>query len=184
MANYYMLKCYGEEPGASADVTIESDIDAGWFTGSRLTEPVPDPVECEIIEDGEMVSMFQGGGLLMTDRLVRSLREAGVDNLDVYNAIVRNPETGETWTNYKAVNIVGVISAADLARSNPLERAGDLIDVPFEGVAIDEEKAGDILMFRLAEAVAGIVVHERVKEHLERAGFRDMQFLEPATWLG
>jgi hypothetical protein len=184
MASYYMLKCYGEVPGASADVTIETDIDAGWFTGSRLTEPVPDPVECEVIEDGEMVSMFDGGGLLMTDRLVQAFRDAGVDNLDDYNAIVRNPESGQTWTNYRAVNIVGVISAVDLAKSHPLERAGDLIDVPFEGVSIDEQKAGGMLMFRLAESVAGIVVHERVKAHLERAGFRDLHFLDPSIWLG
>jgi hypothetical protein len=184
MPPYYMLKCYGLEPDASADIVLRTRIYSGWFTGQRLTETVPDPVECLVLEPGEMQSMFTGGCLLMTDDLIAALRGAGVDNLDVYNAVIRNDETGETWSNYKSVNIVGVISAVDLPRSTPLERAGELIDVPFEGIAIDPARAGGALMFRLAEAVAGIVVDERVKSHLEAAGFRDLTFLEPSQWMG
>jgi hypothetical protein len=181
---YYMLKCYGVEPGTGADVSIETDLDSGWYTGARLQEDVPEPVECELVEPGEMLSMFTGGGLLMTRELVGALRVAGVDNLELFDAIIRDPETGRTWDNYHAVNIIGVISAADLAKSRPLERAGELIDVPFEGVAIDDARASGALMFRLAESVAGIVVHESVKPHIEAAGVNDMTFLQPSRWLG
>jgi hypothetical protein len=184
MPAYYMLECYGKTPGTRAQVSIESDVKGGWKRGKRITATVPDPVECEVVTKGEMVSMFKGAGLLMIDTLVEALRAAGVDNLDVYTAIIRHPNTGETWTNYKAVNIIGIVSCADMAQSNTPAATGELIDVPFDGLVIDEQRTGGALMFRLAEAIGGIVIHEKVKQRLEDTGFDDLSFEDPKDWIG
>jgi hypothetical protein len=183
MPTYYMLSCYGTLPGTRAQVAVLGRVEPGWNFGARLTE-VSEPVEAEMVKPGEMVSMFHGAGLLMTDPLVDALKEAGVDNLDTYQAVIRDPKSNRTWTNYKAVNIIGVVSCADMAKSNTTAPADELIDVPFEGLAIDDMRAGGALMFRLAEAVGGIVVHEKVRAHLQQAGFNDLRFHDPAVWVG
>jgi hypothetical protein len=184
MSSYYMLDSFGSGPEGEAQVAIVSTLSESWFAGSRFTKPVPDPVECEVVRGGDMISMFHGAGLLMRDDLLEAMREAGVDNLDVYNAIIRREKTGETWTNYKAVNVIGVVSAANMDESKTPGRTTDLITVPFESLVIDESKTGGALLFRLAEAVGGLVVHESVKEHLEAAGFDDLSFTEPEEWVG
>ena len=61
---------------------------------------------------------------------------------------------------------------------------GPLIDVDFESVTIDETKARDLLLFRLAECVSGIVVHERVKSLSERRGVVGLDFVRPEDWAG
>jgi hypothetical protein len=179
-----MLECYGAVPGTRAQVAVVSDVQGGWKLGRRFTTPVPNPVECEVVSSGVMVNLFQGAGLLMSERLVKALQEAGVDNLDVYPAVIRNTRTGETRNDYRAVNIIGMVSCANMAESNTPAAAGDLIDVPFDGLVIDEDRTGGALMFRLAEAIAGIVVHEKVKKHLEAAGFDDLSFEDPKEWIG
>jgi hypothetical protein len=188
MASYYMLACYGTPPGNRAQVAVVPVRRQEWDAGRRFAKPVTEPVRATVINRGPMVSMFHGGGLLMTDKLVQALREAGVDNLDTYAAEIVNPRTKETWTNYLAVNIVGAVSAADMAKSatGPMmedDLSPGLIDVPFEGVVIDEKRAGGMLMFRLAEAINSIVVHDNVKRQLEASGFEDLTFVEPEEWV-
>ena len=38
-------------------------------------------------------------------------------------------------------------------------------------------------MFRLAESVMGIVVHESVKQAIEAAGIDTLTFVDPAEWI-
>ena len=51
-------------------------------------------------------------------------------------------------------------------------------------LVIDESRTHGELMFRLAESVTGVVVHEKVKSHLEEAGFDDLTSVDPAEWIG
>lgn len=186
MAKYYMLECYGKGPGRRAQVEVITDIDGGWKRGRRFPAPPAEPVEFEVFVPGDMVSMFKGAaGLLMRDSLVEALLAVGVDNLDIYDAIVRTESGDRTWTNYKAVNIIGVVACADMAKFGTSAPEGELIDVFFDGLVIDERKIGEgKLMFRLAEAIAGIVIHEKVKNYLEEHGFDDLSFEAPEDWIG
>lgn len=106
--------------------------------------------------------------LLMRRDLVSAIEEAGVDNIDAYDAIVHNPYTGKDLPDYRAVNIIGLVSAADLDESD-YESFGapPHIDALFARVAIDEVRALGLLMFRMQESVSMLIVHERVKRHLE-----------------
>ena len=44
-----------------------------------------------------------------------------------------------------------------------------MIDTDFDGFTIDETKIGDLLMFRMAECITAILVHEKVRRGLETA---------------
>ncbi len=98
------------------------------------------------------------------------LREVGVNNLDTYETVIKNIFTGEDVLNYKTVNIIGLLAIADLSKSD--YHASDnpdqpIIDTIFRDLVVDESKTGGTLMFRMAESIGTILVHEKVKNHLE-----------------
>lgn len=117
--------------------------------------------------------------LVMRDDLVKELWKAGVDNLDAYETVIKNPFTSEDILNYKTVNIIGAIFTADLIKSD--YHASDtpeqpVIDTIFRDLVIDESRTGGMLMFRMAESISTILVHEKVKNHLE-GKFPSLKFI-------
>ena len=189
--DYYMLECSpprGADDHALVRLVTKPPSGAQWKEGARFSVDVPEPVEFAMRANHNdlMLEMNNTQGLLVTKRLLAALQEAGVDNLDVYDAVIRHESLGTERRDYVAVNLIGTVSAADLSRSTvvPGGLPGNLIDTDFEGVAIDPEKAGGMLMFRLAENTSAIVVHERVKEHLESKGFDMLTFVPPESWIG
>lgn len=118
---------------------------------------------------------------LFRDDLIAALKEAGVREFDAYEAIVKDPEQPkQPHTNYKAVNIIGLIGAADMARSVFTTHSGGPVgDVDFDELVLDDSKARGRLMFRLAESTNIIMVHRRVRDHLLARGFDDLEFYEP-----
>jgi len=159
-----------------------------WDLGTRNGTTVPEPLEFELKpldpdasdEGPEMPEYFKGRVPLFRDDLVHALQQAGVDNLELYRAVIVDPDNGQRYTEYKAVNIVGSISAADMARSNAtVNPGGPVLDVNFDGFSVDERKARGALMFRLAENTGAILVHESVVDRLLEKGFDKLEFLDP-----
>jgi hypothetical protein len=158
--------------------------DLGTRHESRPREPLEfglKPLDPEASDEGpEMPEYFKGRVPLFRDDLIAALHEAGVDNLEGYAAVIVDPDTGQRHTNYKAVNIIGSISAADMARSDAtVNPGGPVLDVNFNGLVVDDQKAGGALMFRLAENTGAILVHESVVDHLLQEGFDKLEFLDP-----
>ncbi len=181
-----MMECYGPPDEERASIGRVYDLDGlNWLLGRRIAQRLPSPIRVELDPDrGLMMPMFDEGILLFSDDLLAALRECGVDNLDEYEVELTNPLTKERHTNYKAINIIGLVSAADLAKSDFKAHGRPLIDVDFDSLTIDPAKTGDLLLFRLAECVSGIVVHEKVREHVDRRGIRHIDWVEPSSWIG
>jgi hypothetical protein len=116
---------------------------------------------------------------VMTKRLFTALQQAGVTNIESYHAEISDPAANKTWDNYVAFNIVGKIKAADLKKSSQ-----DPMIPWFDSVAIDVPATREALLFRLAESVNAIVVHEKVKQHLEANGIDTLTFIPPEQWAG
>lgn len=159
-----------------------------WEAGRRHARPVPKPLTLELeplnrasSDHGpELPEYFTGTIPLFRDDLVDALAGAGVDNLDLYDVLVRDPDDGKTYSNYKAVNIIGVVSAADMGASKAtVHTGGPVIDVEFDNLVLDEARPRGALIFRLAEATGTIVVHERLRDHLLAKGFDRLEFLPP-----
>jgi hypothetical protein len=117
------------------------------------------------------------GGMLsnrvpvMSHLLVKALEEAGVSNLQLFAAEVTSRVDGTIWNDYYAVNVVGLVSCADLAKSEYttiMDRPGEgaLPLMAFQDLKIDATRAEGWLLFRLAEDPGTIVVADRVVEHL------------------
>src|SRR5205807_6766031 len=112
--HYYMLDC------RLADAMLLSHIqhvgDQSWFSGQRFTGEPEEPVVVEIRAGYEKrrLKEFFPAQMLMRDDLVETIRKASVDNIDVYDAVIRDMKSKRDYMNFKAVNVIGVVSAADL----------------------------------------------------------------------
>lgn len=186
---YFVLECFAPLDDDPADITAFPEI-AGidsWMDASLITVPVPEPLEFELDPDepGRLKEMYNLDMLLMSDRLVSALLQAGVDNLQLYRAVILDPSTGSRREDYRVVNIVGRVAAADLERSAWSVPSGrPVIDVDFESLAINERRVGDLFLFRLAECLSAIIVHKRVRDALLSAGFDMLTFLDPKDYVG
>jgi hypothetical protein len=182
---YFTLRCEYpvDENGGYYDIDdgLQFDGVGNWAVGRPFTKPPPDPmvVPIEAIDgyQGEPPEMVDGNICFFSRRMVDVLRAAGVDNLDCYPAILRDQENGRDFPRL-AGNILGLVAAADLKSSEweNLDGAPKL-DTHFDRLVVDDGAARGLLMFRLAESTGTIVVHEKVKLALERAGLSMLQFL-------
>ena len=124
---------------------------------------------------------------LMKRSLVTALRAAGVENLQTYPTRLTNPQGNPPAPEdlYLAVNIVGKVSAADLKASEVSPGNKDeIISVDFDSLAVDAGKAHDMGMFRLAENISAVLVHQRIREAIEAAGIEDLTWFKPEEWAG
>lgn len=159
----------------------------GWTVGERFTTPPPEPVIAKIrsgYEDAEP-RPFLGVPPIMSEALHRVLVAAGVDNLDVYRAILRSADGAVERGGFLAFNLVGLIAAADVEATrfspgHPSRR----IDAAIDSLAIDPARAAGGKMFRLAEQTSAIVVHRAVKEAIEAAGIGPIAFVRPEDFVG
>jgi hypothetical protein len=167
-----------------------------WASGTRFSSNPEDPVfrrepaqpvraEIKSGYSGALIEFWDDPVPLMTKRLHRALQGAGVTNIDTYDAEIVDPKSGKVNTDYVAFNIVGKISAADLTKSKVASSNTDqMISMDFDAVSINEDAARGALIFRLAESVNAIVVHEKVKQHIEATGIDTLTFVQPEDWAG
>jgi len=185
---YYMLHCFSPKDADNAMLTYTPDDPLrSWAEGARFDDSPPEPVRAEVKKGygGNMAEFWDDPVPLMTKRLHAALRAAGVANLDTYEAIIYDPATKKTYDNYVAFNLIGTVSAADLKASRYDATVPErMISMDFDSVVIDPKATRDALMFRLAESVNAIVVHEKVKQHLEANGIDTLTFIVPEDWAG
>jgi len=151
-----------------------------WWRGAVISIDIPDPLEFELSsyepaspdEDQYMATLIFTNPPLWRDDFIQALRDCGVNNFDTYNAAVTDPDDGSIATNYKSVNVLGLVAAADMQKSIATVHDGiPLIDVDFDNLVVDEDRVKNIKMFRLAESTNAILVHESLRDCLLEKGF-------------
>lgn len=156
-----------------------------FYFGEKITIDFPVPLKVELesmfpqtAETGpEMPAVFLENVVYFRDDFIEALRECGVNNFDLYPVEIHDPDDGSIHTNYKAVNILGLVKAADLEKSDATVHDGmPLIDVDFDKTVLDETKTHGLELFRLAESITSIMIHERVKNYLVEKGFTHVCF--------
>jgi hypothetical protein len=181
---YFVMACDAVSPATT--VRLRTDwLGMPWISGAIIRESdVPNTVVYEVDADypGELLAMYDKAIPIMRNDLLETLRSAGVDNLQTFPAVVTEPG-GKQRNDYKAVNIVGLVAAADAERSTFMEPAVDFLGADFESLVIDETQTGGALLFRLAEAPNAIVAHRSVRARVEGT-IRGMSFYGPGQWAG
>lgn len=190
MAEFFMLECmepFDWEDSAMLEAVPLPDGEQSWRFGRPFKTPPKEPIEVAIdpTHSDELLDFYNIDALLMPRRLFEALREAGVDNIDAYETLIRNPDSGFETRDYIAGNLIGLVAAADLGASKVVGGSADhMLDTDFDSVKIDPAKAKGLLMFRLAENTSAVVVHRKIKEFLEARDFTQLSFIEPENWMG
>lgn len=114
---------------------------------------------------GDTMRDFLDGSLpIMSKRFVNLLKDAGVDNFQLFPAIIKSKVDDTIWDDYFGVNILGLISCADLSKSTYSEIMPG--HYKFRELAIDAEKAKGVLLFRLEESITEIIIHRSVGRYI------------------
>jgi hypothetical protein len=158
-----------------------------WGRGRVAQQRPAGPVEIAAVPYGG----YQGGPdeymdsnvPLMSKRLKEAIEAAGADNLNFYPITLRNAETGETY-EYFAFNLIGLIDVVDLGQSTMTSHDGDFIgDTAISDLAVEEEAARGLLMFRLKQKFSVILAHKKIKEAVEAVGIPSVKFIEPGDFM-
>lgn len=112
---------------------------------------------------------YYSGKSLMSRRLVETLEAAGVDNLQKFEVVMTDKTTGAVNHDFFVVNIVGLVAAADMSKSEAIPLGGGQV---FTRLEVDPSKPRGLLMFRLAESLIDVVIHERIAEAVAKGDFR------------
>ncbi|NTV97269.1 MAG: hypothetical protein HGA75_17960 [Thiobacillus sp.] len=157
-----------------------------WTMGQRFPSSPSQPVPINVVEgyEEEGLPEFENVPPVMSTAVYKALLNAGVDNIDAYDAVLRSKDGSIEHAGFKAYNLIGLISATDFRQtafsaSNPSRS----IDAAIDSLVIDPARARGVLMFRLAENTSTILVHRRVKETLEAAGFETIYFMAPPEYM-
>lgn len=193
---YYVIDCESfEYDDGSAALTINNNFKlAGirlWKTGKSIAEAkkenIPTPVEINFDAykgyTGEPPSLEDLGIPLMSQKLANILISAGVDNLELFPAILKNNQTGQIF-EYQVYNVIGRVAAMDLQASDyeTYEKMNQVGSASIYELALDESIIQDLLLFRLSENLSTLIVHESVKNKIVEAGIQDITFIKPEDY--
>ncbi len=85
----------------------------GFLGGRYIKAAVPNPLQFEVSCTKEVPHLLGAESPVVSTRFAGCLSRLGVDNFQVFPAVLVNPETGEEWHDYLAFNAVGLVDAVD-----------------------------------------------------------------------
>lgn len=118
-------------------------------------------------------------GLVISMKFKEALHLGGADNVQYIPAAIYDEVGKHTHTDYVVANVIGVVDCIDLARSKLTMRAAlpdKIRDI--NELHIDEARAAEHTIFRLARKSSLVLVSEQVKATLDRAGLRGPALVE------
>jgi Immunity protein family (Imm11) len=189
-SSYYVMHVEDPDVGYRARLEYKRDTPLrSWMTGAQFQKPPEEPIAIRLRgtdEEGWILGdLWLTPITVMSNRLLQALQSAGVDNLDTYAVELLDPVSGKTHKDFVAFNVVGKIAAADTAATRFSPTSSDrMISADIDSLALDDTKARGALMFRLAESVNAIIVHDSVRQAVLAAGIDTLTFLEPEDWAG
>jgi hypothetical protein len=157
-----------------------NNIDVDLISGELLDpdydpEEVPFKFEMDVAQNVENGAYYEptmyhyfSGARLMHKSLVKTLQAAGVDNLEIFSAVVTWTEKNWVIEDYVVVNIIGLVSCAvkDQSETSPIADSHY-----FHNITIDPARTNNMLMFRLAESEIEVLVHEQVADAIKLGDF-------------
>jgi hypothetical protein len=156
---------------------LSSDLDesVNFIDGKTITKQIPIPLYFSTDHSSQEPPKGMHGKSIpiMSDSFIKALQGAGVSNIQCFPAVIKSRRDEYVWTDYKAVKVIGMISAADLKRSEYIpiiDRPGEnsIPLIGFKDLKIDKSRALGSLLFILAENPGTIIIAENVVEFLRK----------------
>lgn len=171
---------------AGVYLTTGSALPSDTPTPFRFTVEVDEPAEEELApkplreqDIRSVMDVYYPNASVMHYDLVETLREAGVDNLQVFPAEITpdaemelESEPGIRIPGYLVANVLGMVSCANLDKSE-FDMLGS--SYVFHRLVLEESRTGNHLLFRLTEYPPDIIVQEQVASRILAKQFRGLQ---------
>lgn len=126
------------------------------------------------------------GITLMSKRLKEVLILSGVDNIELFPAVLKNEKASESY-DYFIFNIIGKVPAAFFVDPDKIPLLSELNSNPAvrnlrksEALLVENDEP---LLCRVFESAGLIVVHEKIKNNIEDAGIDSLEFIEAGEYL-
>lgn len=170
---YYLLDWKAKSDNTDYSNTESSpDLDIPWTMGIYYPDILPEPIRCKLSQNrgDKLRDVYLIDLPIFSDEFILLLENSGVDNLQLYQAELIDKE-GKIYKNYKAVNIVGLVSCTDVEASEYIPGSEPPLML-FSKLVIDESKIHGMKLFRLAEDSSRILIREDLKEEIEQANLK------------
>lgn len=156
-----------------------TDID--WITGSVTLVKIPERITyyCENDLFPEDFPMTGGSQFLISSKIKQVFEAHNVTCVNYYDSCLVQPN-GNIIEGYKTTIIKKIINCVDLGKSNYFNLGVDGIDIlSFSKVVLINEKIPkEVLLFRLGESPATLLIHKKLKEALEKEAVTGIDFIE------
>lgn len=185
MSRYYVLEGAAEGPIVLLNSLRGPGKGDGWMLGRKFKAQVSEPVQVTAKEDfdeGILMPLYPTP-TIMRDDLYEAIVSAGVDNIDAWQAEVRKADGTLLSDRYKAFNVLGIVQAAGPGTVFAPENPSRMVDASLESLDLDASAVHGLYLFRLAESVGVLIVHEKVKQAIEARGIENVKFTDPADCL-
>jgi len=190
---YYAISAADDENGHIIGLQYKKDHRGrSWLKGEPFIsssevpifkQPPPTPVVVGIESGNDnhpFPSFLEEPIPLVRKDLFKILINSGVDNMDVYQVELQYSNGKLASIDYYAFNLIGKISAVDLNKSVcPTEQVNRKVNMQIDSLTVDESSTKEMLMFRLAENITTILVHEKVRMAVKESGIKLVRFFKP-----
>jgi len=140
--------------------------------GQPITGTLPEPLVFPVDNTDENPPRGMEGISVpvWSGAVLRCLQGAGVDNLQVFHALLRNA-AGREWRDYFAVNVLGAVScmAKSTEATHVAERPSGTAFVKVHKLVINPARAAGLELFRLAESPGVLLMHQRLLDALKKS---------------
>jgi hypothetical protein len=155
----------------------ESDFIDGLSLADRDMEL---PIRVDITSKNRNVPGMFYFPFTLRDDLIADILEFGVNNLELYDAILVDEARNQTWDDFKVCNIIGLLDIFDLQKSELHENSPSDGPYLFNEIAINQNKSVGHHIFRPFGRQSQVMVSEALKNHLESKGKYDfLSFIPP-----
>jgi hypothetical protein len=142
-----------------------------FMRGASIAAPEPAPWVFDIEIGGDRPPHLLGGRIPMaSDRLLGVLRDAGVDNIQTFPALLRL-RGGAEWRQHSVLNVIGLVDATDLDASvGTVLVEGDAgpARIDFQNLVLSPAKTRGLRIFRLFHDPALLLVDDRLQRALNK----------------
>jgi len=169
------------------DVNLELGGDICFDDGVSVTVSIPKIIltlnnRAQMGRMTDHLSITNLYGLVFSARLRELLHDLMIDNIQYFDLDIVNPETGDTYTDYKIANVIGLANCVDKDKSDlKFYSSGDIKRI--RKLVLDESKIPpELKIFRLSNRTTLTLVHQSVKDAIVGAGITGCVFYKPEEY--
>lgn len=153
--------------------TLNFKLDVSFIRGQAIRGTLPEPLRFSgLLPDDRPPHFLEGDSIPVISKLLLSaLKEAGVDNFEVFPAVVYSTKKQKEWDDYFAFNEIGVLDIVNLVQSKyDTIMPGNAVIPPFLGfhnvVFSNEKLKNNPKLFRILQNKTMLFVNSQVIDSL------------------